>query len=50
MSPRQFSGNLGGVFLCQISVYVAWATSGGAASVDREVHPPCTWADGRGGM
>jgi SRSO17 transposase len=44
---RQFSGSLGGAFPCQVGVFAAWATSRGAALIDREIYLPRAWADDR---
>ncbi|WP_164835871.1 transposase [Actinacidiphila soli] len=40
-------GSLGGVFPCQVGVFAAWATSRGAALIDREIYLPRAWADDR---
>lgn len=40
---RQYSGTAGRIENCQIGVFLSWATSEGAALIDRELYIPQEW-------
>lgn len=42
---RQWCGRLGKVENCQVGVFLAYATAGGHALVDRQLYLPKAWAD-----
>lgn len=44
---RQYSGTAGRTENCQIGVFLAYASSGGHALIDRELYLPRSWADDR---
>lgn len=45
---RQYSGTLGKVGNCQVGVFLAYASSRGAALVDRALYLPARWTEDRG--
>jgi SRSO17 transposase len=44
---RQYSGTLGRTDNCQIGVFLAYATGGGRALIDRELYLPVSWTNDR---
>jgi SRSO17 transposase len=44
---RQYSGTAGKVDNCQLGVFLAYASSGGRAFIDRELYLPKAWTDDR---
>lgn len=47
---RQYSGTAGRVENCQLGVFLAYATSGGHALIDRELYVPKSWTGDRSRM
>jgi SRSO17 transposase len=43
-AARQYSGSLGGVALCQVTVIVTYATARGLTIIDRRLYLPRDWA------